>query len=160
TYAIIAVAWLGTLVADLVINKPLGFSPKHIEFRRAHLYDINPVGIGSMVLASLCGLVCYSGAWGEIAQAFAHFITLFSALVFAPLIAWKTDGKYYLARPINDANAPATQTCCICEHTFESEDITHCPAYNGPICSLCCSLDARCKDFCKPGARYTEQLKG
>src|SRR5690606_10100279 len=25
TYAIIAVAWLGTLVADLVINKPLGF---------------------------------------------------------------------------------------------------------------------------------------
>lgn len=160
TYAIIAVAWLGTLVADLVINKPLGFSPKHIEFRRAHLYDINPVGIGSMVLASLCGLVCYSGAWGEIAQAFAHFITLFSALVFAPLIAWKTDGKYYLARPVNDANAPATQTCCICEHTFESEDITHCPAYNGPICSLCCSLDARCKDFCKPGARYTEQLKG
>ena len=28
-----------------------------------------------------------------------------------------------------------------------------CPAYAGPICSLCCSLDARCHDLCKPHAR-------
>jgi len=49
-YANVAVAWVGALVADLVINKPLGFSPKHIEFKRAHLYDINPVGVGAMVI--------------------------------------------------------------------------------------------------------------
>src|SRR5690606_18791503 len=49
-YGIVAVAWLGSLVADLVINKPLGLSPKHIEFKRAHLYDINPVGFGSMII--------------------------------------------------------------------------------------------------------------
>ena len=34
-YGVVAVAWVGSLVADLVINKPLGFSPKHIEFKRA-----------------------------------------------------------------------------------------------------------------------------
>src|SRR5690606_32114139 len=38
-------------------------------------------------------------------------------------------------------------------------DITHCPAYAGNICSLCCSLDARCHDYCKPGAGYAEQLR-
>jgi hypothetical protein len=43
-YSNIAIAWVGALVADLVINKPLGWSPKTIEFKRAHLYDINPVG--------------------------------------------------------------------------------------------------------------------
>ena len=26
-YSIVAVAWVGALVADLVVNKPLGFSP-------------------------------------------------------------------------------------------------------------------------------------
>ena len=39
------------VVADLVINKPLGLSPPGIEFKRAHLYDINPVGVGAMALA-------------------------------------------------------------------------------------------------------------
>ncbi len=33
-----------------------------------------------------------------------------------------------------------------------------CPAYAGPICSLCCSLDARCHDLCKPHARIQTQI--
>ncbi len=33
-----------------------------------------------------------------------------------------------------------------------------CPAYAGPICSLCCSLDARCHDLCKPHARVQAQF--
>mgnify|MGYP003290457071 CR=1 FL=1 len=33
-----------------------------------------------------------------------------------------------------------------------------CPAYAGPICSLCCSLDARCHDLCKPHARAGAQV--
>src|SRR5439155_10468528 len=37
-YSNIAIAWVGALVADLVINKPLGWSPRTIEFKRAHLY--------------------------------------------------------------------------------------------------------------------------
>jgi hypothetical protein len=43
-YSNIAIAWIMAVVADLVINKPLGLSPPGIEFKRAHLYDINPVG--------------------------------------------------------------------------------------------------------------------
>src|SRR4030088_1077748 len=56
-YSIVAVAWVGALVADLVINKPLGLSPKGIEFKRAHLYDINPVGVGSMLTATVVGMI-------------------------------------------------------------------------------------------------------
>jgi len=162
-YAIVAVAWLGSLVADLVINKPLGLSPKHIEFKRAHLYDINPVGFGSMLLASLAGILCHFGLFGEIAQAFSHFIALIMALICAPAIAIITKGKYYLARPEVDMTEHLdvdhqTISCCICEHRFEHEDMTYCPAYAGNICSLCCSLDARCQDYCKPGANYREQM--
>lgn len=165
-YGIVAVAWLGSLVADLVINKPLGLSPKHIEFKRAHLFDINPVGVGSMLIASVAGIVCHTGVLGDIAQALSHFIALGLALICAPLIAFATGGRYYLARPVvnvmEDAEqtdgAHATISCCICEHKFETEDITYCPAYAGHICSLCCSLDARCHDYCKPGANYSTQL--
>lgn len=159
-YGIVAVAWLGALVADLVINKPLGFSPKHIEFKRAHLYDINPVGVGAMLTASAIGIGCHSGIAGDVPQALSHFIALLTALVVAPLIAWGTRGRYYLARPIVEIETiDGTVTCCICEHKFEREDVTHCPAYAGHICSLCCSLDARCNDYCKPGAGYSEQLR-
>ncbi|MBQ1782126.1 MAG: response regulator [Gammaproteobacteria bacterium] len=162
-YAVVAVAWVGALVADLVINKPLGLSPAHIEFKRAHLFDINPVGVGAMLVASVLGILCHSGQLGELAQALSHFITLGAALLLAPAIAWATKGRYYLARPnqipvFQPGQAPAMVTCCICEHHFEQEDVTHCPAYAGQICSLCCSLDARCQDYCKPGANYASQL--
>ncbi len=33
-----------------------------------------------------------------------------------------------------------------------------CPAYAAPICSLCCSLDSRCHDMCKPAARFNAQV--
>lgn len=161
-YGIVAVAWLGALVADLIINKPLGLSPPHIEFKRAHLYDINPVGFGAMLGASLLGILCHTGVLGEVARALSHFIALATALLLAPLIAWRTQGRYYLARPpLHTAHetADALNTCCICEHRFEAEDMTYCPAYAGHICSLCCSLDARCQDYCKPGADYSSQMR-
>ena len=159
-YGIVAIAWLGSLVADLVINKPLGFSPRHIEFKRAHLFDINPVGVGAMVLASVIGILCRAGMFGAVAEALSHFITLAAALVIAPLIAWRTKGRYYIARPpVHIEAEEGLVSCCICEHRFEVEDITHCPAYAGNICSLCCSLDARCGDFCKPGAGYADQMR-
>jgi signal transduction histidine kinase/CheY-like chemotaxis protein len=157
-YSNVAIAWITAVVADLVINKPLGLSPKGIEFRRAYLYDINPVGVGAMLLASTLSIAAFAGLFGAHARAFSAFIALATALLAAPLIAWATRGKYYLARPVADRPAPArTQTCCICEKEYETDDMAHCPAYQGAICSLCCCLDARCGDACKPHARFAQQ---
>jgi len=160
-YANIAISWITAVVADLVINKPLGLSPKGIEFRRAYLYDINPVGVGAMLLASTLSVAAFAGAFGVLAQAFSAFIALATALVTAPLIAWATRGKYYLARAAHGWPAGAsTRTCCICEKEYELDDMAHCPAYQGPICSLCCCLDARCDDACKPHASLARQWEG
>jgi signal transduction histidine kinase len=38
--------------------------------------------------------------------------------------------------------------------------MAQCPAYSGPICSLCCSLETRCHDCCKPEARLANQIGG
>jgi signal transduction histidine kinase/CheY-like chemotaxis protein len=158
-YSIVAAAWVGALVADLVVNKPLGFSPAYIEFKRAHLYDINPVGTGSMLLAVVVALAAYSGALGETTQALSPFLAFLTAFTAAPLIAWGTGGRYYIARkPRAHWTKRATLNCVICQNQFEPEDMAFCPAYSGAICSLCCSLDARCHDSCKPRARISNQI--
>jgi len=172
-FAIIAISWLGSLAADLAINKPLKLSPATIEFKRAHLYDINPVGVGSMLLSSIFGVTCYLGLWGDTAKHLAHFYSLASCFVLVPLIAWATKGRFYIARQSPELqpllavsaamnttplSAPTMIACCICENQFETEDMSHCPAYQGPICSLCCTLDSRCLDRCKPQTRFSQQL--
>ena len=167
-YAIVALAWVGALVADLVINKPLRLRPPGIEFKRAHLYDINPVGVGAMLFASAAGITAHTGVFGEVPQALSSFLTLAVSFVSAPLIAWYTKGKFYIARsPVifSEGNSYGlvpdqhdALDCCICELRFEKEDMSYCPAYGGAICSLCCSLDARCHDACKSQSRFAEQL--
>jgi signal transduction histidine kinase/DNA-binding NarL/FixJ family response regulator len=153
-YSNIAISWITAVVADLVINKPLGLSPKGIEFRRAYLYDINPVGVGAMLLASALSIAAFMGLFGQQAHAFSAFIALLTAFVASPLIAIATRGKYYMARQPEHIHS---KTCVICEKEYEAEDMAHCPAYQGSICSLCCCLDARCNDTCKPHARVAVQ---
>lgn len=158
-YANFAAGWLGAVAADLVINKPLGFSPPYIEFKRAHLYDINPVGVGALLASILASSLAFLGVFGPGAQILSPFVGLAVAFATSPVIAWMTGGKYYLARqpqapPGNDAEI----RCTICENLFERNDVALCPAYSGPICSLCCTLEARCRDLCKHESRFTEQL--
>ncbi len=164
-YSNLAISWMMAVVADLVINKPLGLSPKGIEFKRAYLYDVNPVGVGAMALASTLSVAAHLGLFGPMAQAFSAVIAMLTAFVASPLIAWATGGKYYIARqpdsPADGSYKPltrfTTQRCVICERDYEGPDMAHCPAYQGSICSLCCTLDARCGDLCKPDAALSAQ---
>ena len=157
-FSIVAMAWLCSISADLFINKPLGLAPPGIEFKRAHLYDINPVGLGSMTISATVALVAHFGAFGPLVASLAPYIALVVALIASPTIAWATKGKYYLARkPRKQWAKLQSVTCSICEHPFEPEDMAWCPAYAAPICSLCCSLDARCHDLCKPHAHMKAQ---
>ncbi|GLX35309.1 purine-cytosine permease family protein [Streptomyces lavendulae] len=160
-YSNVGIAWIAAVAADLVINKRLGLSPPYIEFKRAYLYAVNPAGFGAMVIASTVSILAFSGLFGTYAEAFSTFIAAGLALLLCPLIAWATGGKYYLARP-NTVSGPdaevadvtATHTCAVCETAYELPDIADCPAWSGPVCSLCCSLDATCGDVCRktPGA--------
>ncbi|WP_140635836.1 hybrid sensor histidine kinase/response regulator [Methylibium rhizosphaerae] len=166
-YSNIAISWMMAVVADLVVNKPLGLSPKGIEFKRAHLYDVNPVGVGAMGMASVLSVAAHLGVFGPGPQAFSAAIAMVTAFVTAPLIAWWTKGRYYIARRPETPGGGAQdgpylrlRQCVICDREYETDDMAHCPAYQGPICSLCCSLDARCDDLCKPDARLSVQWNG
>ncbi|MGB0560670.1 MAG: ATP-binding protein [Spirulinaceae cyanobacterium] len=165
-YSNVAIAWIGALVADLVVNKPLGLSPSYIEFKRAYLYNINPVGFGAMAIASVISILAFLGIFGMYPQAYAPFLALGIAFVLSPLIAWLTQGKYYIARPnplqaqisLNPYSLTSLITCSICEQDYEPADTAHCPVYDGYICSLCCTLEAHCHDRCKETTSTTESI--
>jgi signal transduction histidine kinase/DNA-binding response OmpR family regulator/purine-cytosine permease-like protein/HPt (histidine-containing phosphotransfer) domain-containing protein len=152
-YSNVAISWISVLVADLVINKPLGLSPKIIEFKRAHLYNANPVGIFSMLFACFISTLAFSGLFGEMAQAFSAFIAMGIALIATPTTAYLTKGKYYLLREddihASSDDASSEAVCSACGDQFDYLDMVGCPIHNDKICSLCCSLNSTCKDKCK-----------
>ncbi|MFF4291850.1 hypothetical protein ACFY0R_42265, partial [Streptomyces sp. NPDC001633] len=159
-YSNVAIAWIGAVVADLVVNKPLKLSPSDLEFKRAHLHNFNPVGFGSMLIASAVSIAAYFNAFGAYGKAYSPFIALFLAMVLSPLFAVLTKGKYYIAR-VDDLEEPllgpdglpsaVTLTCTVCATDFERPDVAGCPFHSGAICSLCCSLEKDCHDSCKTG---------
>ncbi len=155
-YSVVVLAWLSSVVADLLINKPLGISPPHIEFKRSHLYDINPVGVGSLLIASIAGFTAHLGFYGETIKALASYLAFVLPFITVPLIGVLSKGKFYKV-PGSRVDIRAVTHCHICENSFDCEDMTFCPAYGKAICSLCCSLDVRCADKCRPDATLSKQ---
>jgi len=155
----VAIAWIGALVANLVLIKPFGLSPPHIEFKRANLADLDPVGIGSTLIAAMLSVMAYLGSFGELARAFSALIALTVAFFLAPLIALiveKNQLKFHRTEKYNPAQLD--DHCSICGNAFEPEDKTYCPAYHCTICSLCCTLETRCLDVCRPNLSLSDQL--
>ena len=150
------IAWISAVAADLLINKPLGLSPKQVEFKRAYLPDLNPVGTLATLFASVISISAYLGLFGDYAKAFSAFISLALAFVLVPLFAYGYGRKRYVTRS-HKLHESQCQ-CTICVNTFEQEDMAYCPYYGGNICSLCCTLDSNCMDACKPGFRLEDYL--
>jgi len=156
----VSIACIGAVVADLVINKPiLKLSPSYIEFKRAHLYSINPVGFGSMLIGSIVSVVAFFGLLGPLAYAYSPFLALVIAFVLSPVIAIITKGKYYIARENMYAHSSTgtgkelpVLNCVTCTDGYETPDMTDCPYHKGTICSLCCTLETECHDMCKKPA--------
>ncbi|NKQ54756.1 histidine kinase [Amycolatopsis sp. K13G38] len=152
-YSNVGVAWIAAMVSDLVINKRwLKLAPPNLVFHRAHLYNVNPVGFGSMIVAGAVSMIAYYGAFGPTAAALSPFIALVVAVVLPPVVAFATKGRWYIARtselPANDGELP----CSACGGDYDVADMATCPFHGGTVCSLCCSTEGACKDACKPSA--------
>ncbi len=143
----VATARIAAITADLVINKPLGWSPPGIEFRRGHLFDVNPVGALAMTAGCVVGLSAYGGLLGPTAAACSSFLALAMPFFLGPLVAWATRGRYYLARPADLTAPPGERPSPICRHRFDREDMVACPFHAAPICWLCRALETRCADL-------------
>jgi hypothetical protein len=150
-YANMGIAWIGAVASDLLINKRwLKLSPPQVEFRRAHLFNVNPVGFGSMLVAAGVAITASYHVFGTTAAALAPFFALVLAIVLPPVVAAATRGRWYIAR---GSSLPEGEiVCAVCDHAYDAEDMAVCPFHEGAICSLCCSTEGSCHDRCKTSA--------
>ncbi len=76
---------------DIVFNKYiLKLSPKVPEFRRGMLYNINPVGFGSMAASAILSILVFFGAFGSAIKPYSPIVALVLALVLPPILAVAT----------------------------------------------------------------------
>ena len=137
-YSNIAIAWMMAVVADLVVNKPLGLSPPGIEFKRAHLYDINPVGVGAMALASALSIAAHLGVFGPHgagllgADRAGHGVRRRAADRLGhegPLLHRARRRGLPAFRRLPGHHAQALRASA--SATTKAPDMAHCPAYQG-----------------------------
>jgi purine-cytosine permease-like protein len=157
-YSNLAIAWIFTVAADIVINKYLlGLSPKVPEFRRGMLYDWNPVGISSVILSGGISVAMFFGAFGDGIAAFSPLFAAVIAVVVTPLAAVVTKGRWYLRRSSDGIEVPMFDedgnpvddrlTCAITGESCERPDMVA-SAVPGPggeiqyVSSLALTLDA------------------
>ncbi|WP_222121400.1 purine-cytosine permease family protein [Corynebacterium glyciniphilum] len=127
-YSNLAIAWIFTVAADIVVNKYiLGISPKRPEFRRGMLFDYNPVGIASVLLSGGVSIAMFFGAFGDAVAPFSPLFAAVIAVVVTPLTAVLTKGRWYLRRdsdgidlPMEDADGNPTDARLTCAVTGES----------------------------------------
>lgn len=157
-YSNLAIAWIFTVAADIVVNKYLlGLSPKVPEFRRGMLYDWNPVGIVSVLLSGGISIAMFFGAFGEGIAAFSPLFAAAIALVVTPVMAVLTKGRWYLRRSDDGIDLPMFDedgnpvddrlTCALTGESCERPDMVA-SAVPGPdggtqyVSSLALTLDA------------------
>ena len=129
----------------------LKLSPKVPEFRRGMLYNFNPVGFISVILAGGLSVLVYFHAFGDAIQPYSPIVATILALVLPPIIAVATKGKYYLRRTDDGIDIPmydehgnpsaAEIDCEACGDVFERPDMLASATGDGAVCSLCVATD-------------------
>jgi purine-cytosine permease-like protein len=151
-YANCGMAWVVVVASDIVFNKYLlKLSPMRPEFRRGMLYNFNPVGFGSMLIAAGLSVIAFFGGLGEAIRPYSPLVAIGLALVLPPILAIATKGKYYLRRTDDGIDLPMHDEfgnpsgehlkCHVCHHDYERPDMMKCETHDAHVCSLCLSTD-------------------
>ena len=152
-YANCGMAWVVVVASDIVFNKYLlKLSPKVPEFRRGMLYDFNPVGFGSMLIAAgrVDPRVLRRSRRGDqaVLPAGRHRSSDWccrrsspsrrraSTTCAAPTTASTCRCSTSIGNP-SDAHLK----CHVCHHDYERPDMMKSASVEGYICSLCLSTD-------------------
>ncbi|MDT7795191.1 MAG: hypothetical protein QOD59_4632 [Mycobacterium sp.] len=151
-YANCGMAWVVVVASDIVFNKHLlKLSPMKPEFRRGMLYNFNPVGFGSMLIAAGVSVLAFFGGLGPALTPYSPLVAIGLALVLPPILAIATKGKYYLRRTDDGIDLPMYDEfgnpsgehlkCHVCHHDYERPDMMKCETHDAHVCSLCLSTD-------------------
>src|SRR5690625_4291064 len=96
-------SWAAILVTDaLVVKRILKIGPSYYEARQRYLYKWNPVGVASLVIASVLGTIAALGFMGTFLESTAAFFAAILASVLTVVIVFATKGAYYTRYETDD----------------------------------------------------------
>ncbi|WP_241584871.1 purine-cytosine permease family protein [Rosenbergiella epipactidis] len=150
-YSNFAIAWVTVVAIDIAVNKYLlKLSPKLPEYRKAMLYNVNPVGMVAFLAAAGLSIAAFFGLLGPFLMPYSPLIALVVAAVVTPIMGLLTGGKYYLKQTDDgidetryDTHGAPVSTlyhCVACQQSYERPDVMFSTHHNGVICSLCKTL--------------------
>lgn len=167
---IFVMAWVMSITADILVNKPLGLVPRNFIFKRGQSRKWNPVGMVSMLVALVVAIPMAFGLFGPLGKTLAPFVSGVIAFALTPLMALLTKARWYQpetvavnidpalpavgagdARHLHFADTPesARTDCGVCGQRFELAEFARCPFHEVDICSVCCASESACADMCK-----------
>ncbi|WP_203364582.1 cytosine permease [Bacillus sp. REN10] len=96
-------SWAAVLLSDaVVVKRMLKIGPRYFEHRQEYLYAWNPVGVGSLIIASVVGSIAAFGYMGVFLQNVAAFFAAILAFILTIALAIATKGKYYSKKAAED----------------------------------------------------------
>lgn len=96
-------SWAAIIIADaLVVKRLLKIGPLYYEHRSQYLYAWNPVGVISLIVASILGSIAAFGYLGEFLQSTSAFFAGLLAFALTIAIAVITKGKFYMKQESTD----------------------------------------------------------
>ncbi|WP_075692147.1 purine-cytosine permease family protein [Corynebacterium sphenisci] len=133
-YSNLAIAWIVTVATDIAVNKMLlGLSPRRPEFRRGMLHEVNPVGVGSLLISGGVSIAAYFGLLGPAVAPYSPLLAAGLAVTCTIALAAATGGRHYLRRVddgvglphLDEHGNPAADLlrCCVTGERFERPDM-------------------------------------
>ncbi|CAN7466798.1 hypothetical protein LJR029_000709 [Caballeronia sp. LjRoot29] len=139
--------WTMVLFGDLMLVRKRFDLPQWSEFRRGYVAQYNKIGMISMWVPTVVGVVMGSGFFGVKVQALAVPLSGAAAFLMPTLVSRMMSRKsvidqYFARIPESVAALSEEHQCDVCTHSFHGSDFVLCPYHGGKfICSNCCAAE-------------------
>lgn len=152
--SVFLINWVSVIAGELWFVRPRHRIPQWAEFRRAYAASYNKIGMLSMWIPTIVGVVMGSGGLGADMQALAVPVTGVAALAMPGLIGALMSrqsvlAQYFARIPAHVGSLQEIQACGRCGEAFHRSDFVLCPFHKGTfICSGCCAAEQSCNLVC------------
>lgn len=152
--SVFIVNWVNVMLGEfLLVRRRIGV-PQWSEFRRGYLPSYNKIGMFSMWIPTVIGVIMGSGAFGAETAALAVPITgiaafLLPAIIVSMMSRDSAVRQFYVRVPAETRSLSVIQICPIERKSQHRSDFVLCPYHGGQfISSTACASEKHCGTQC------------
>jgi cytosine permease len=152
--SVFIVNWVNVMLGDfLLVRRRIGI-PQWSEFRRGYLPSYNKIGMISMWVPTVVGVIMGSGKFGPETAALAVPLTGIAAFFLPTIIVSLMNSEnvlrqFYARAPVTTKSLSVIHLCPIEKKTQHRSDFILCPYHKGQfISSTACATEKNCGTMC------------